>query len=135
MEQETNKTKWVHVRLTEDDYDTLQKKFKKTDCRKFSAYIRNRLLDKQIVTHYRNQSADDALAELILLRTELSRIGNNFNQAVRKLNSMSPHENVQRWVAAYDNDRTVVVRKIEEVSANLQKFTDQWLQNFKQEHP
>jgi len=41
-----------------------------------------------IVTTYRNQSFDDYMAKMIRLRNELNGIGNNFNQAVKKLHTL-----------------------------------------------
>lgn len=92
-EKDTNKTRWLHVRLSEDEYAQVQKAFKKTTCRKLSQYTRNKLLDKHLTTYYRNKSLDDFMAEMILLRNDLNAVGNNFNQAVRKLNSMKVTDN------------------------------------------
>lgn len=75
----TNRTKWVHIRLTADEYRKLQKQFQKTTCRKLSEYIRHCLFDKPVVTTYRNASLDDFMEEMSQLQGELNHIGNNYN--------------------------------------------------------
>ena len=64
MKTETNKTRWLHVRLTEDDYKLIFKRFKQTTCRKLSEYVRKKLLDKPLNIVHRNGSLDDFLTEL-----------------------------------------------------------------------
>lgn len=54
-----------------------------------STWARQALLNKTIVTVTRNQSEDDMMAEIIRLRNELNAIGKNFNQAVKKLNTLT----------------------------------------------
>ena len=53
--------------------------------RKLSDYARKILLGKPIVATYRNQSLDDFMTEMFVLRNELNAIGNNFNQVVKRL--------------------------------------------------
>ncbi len=84
MEQNTNKTKWLHVRLSEDEYETLLKQFKKTTCRKLSEYTRNKLFEKHLTMYYRNKSLDDVMAELMPIRKSVFAISNNFNQGSQK---------------------------------------------------
>jgi len=135
MGTENNKTKWLHVRLSEDEYGTVQKHFKNTTCRKLSEYIRNKLLEKKLTTYYRNKSLDDFMAELIRLRADLNAVGNNFNQAVKKLNSMPESDGPNRWAIVYEQTKINVVKEVEEVNVNIRKFAEQWLQNSRQDHP
>lgn len=67
-EQNNNRTKWLHVRLKPGEYNTLHKNFSKTTCRKLSDYARKILLNKPLTTTCRNQSTDDLIAEMALLR-------------------------------------------------------------------
>ena len=57
----------------------------KTTCRKLSDYARKFLLGKPKIATTRDQPLDDLMAEAIKLRNELNALGNNFNQAVKKL--------------------------------------------------
>jgi acetone carboxylase gamma subunit len=128
-EKDTNKTKWLHTRLTEDEYDKLQAQFKKTTCRKLSQYIRNKLFDKHLTVLYRNKSLDDFMAELMPLKKSLYAVSNNFNQAVRKLNSMNPNDDAQHWIIAYELTKRNVEKQVEEIKEHIQKFGESWLQS------
>lgn len=83
MKEKVNRTRMVHVRLTQDEYQKLQQRFQKTTCRKFSEYLRHCLFDKPVITTYRNTSLDDFMIEMSALKKELNHIGNNYNQAVK----------------------------------------------------
>ncbi len=63
-----NKSKRVTVRFTEDEYKGLFDKFKQTTCRKISDYIRKILLGKIVIVKQRDQSLDEFMNTLILLR-------------------------------------------------------------------
>ncbi len=85
MEREnSNRTRIIGLRLTNEEFRTVEQKWKSSTCRKLSDYVRHALFEKPVVTTYRNQSADDFLTEMAKLRGELNHIGNNFNQAVKK---------------------------------------------------
>jgi acetone carboxylase gamma subunit len=128
-EKDTNKTKWLHTRLTEDEYSKLLAQFKKTTCRKLSQYIRNKLFDKPLTVLYRNQSLDDFMAELMPLKKSLYALSNNFNQAVRKLNSMKQTDNAEHWVIAYELTKRNVEKQVDEIKNHIQKIGESWLQS------
>jgi hypothetical protein len=83
-EKNSNRTRVVTMRLTTKEYSMIEAKFKTTTCQKLSKYMRNILLEKKVTVFTRNQSLDDFMAELILLRNELNAVGNNFNQVVKR---------------------------------------------------
>lgn len=133
MEQQ--KTQWLHARLSADEYTLLLKHFKATTCRKLSQYIRAKLFDKKITTLHRNKSLDDFMTELMLLRTELNKIGNNLNQAVRRLNGMRPDSDFSQWAKSYDDTRLAVAQQVAQINEQLKKFSETWLQNSAPDHP
>ena len=94
----TNRSKRIICRLTPDEYIKIQKKWKASTCRKLSDYVRHILFQKPIVTTYRNESLDDFMAEAIRLRNELNSIGNNFNQAVKKLHTLDQIAEFKAWL-------------------------------------
>ena len=128
MEQENNKTEWLHLRLTTDDKSKIEKAFKKTTCRKLSDYARKILLGKPVVATYRNQSLDDLMAELIKLRGELNAIGNNFNQAVRKLHLLNQTGQLQSWIIRYETDNERLLQTTQSIEQLINKMADVWLQ-------
>jgi hypothetical protein len=133
MEKELNKTKWLHVRLSEEEHKKIQAHFKKTTCRKLSEYTRNKMLDKHLTLCYRNQSLDDVMAELIPLRKSLFALSNNFNQAVHKLNTMQQSDYAERWIKSFEQSQMDVVRQVEEASNSIKKIAESWLQNSRQD--
>ena len=58
-------TKRITIRLKEVEFNQLDAQFKKTTCRKFSDYLRRRMLEKPITINYRNASADAFLTEMM----------------------------------------------------------------------
>lgn len=127
-EQNNNRTKWLHLRLKPEEYAKIHKQFSKTTCRKISDYSRKILLDKPITATYRNQSLDDFMTEVMQLRSELNSIGNNFNQAVKKLHTLQQIAEFRSWIISYELEKQTLLNKIEEIKNRINKIADQWLQ-------
>src|SRR5690606_28065413 len=90
----------ITIRLKPAEYKSIKAKFHKSRCRRLSEYSRNVLLEKPVTIFHRDQSLDETLEELILLRKELNAVGNNFNQIVRKLNSIKGSADTAVWQSA-----------------------------------
>ena len=118
----------MHLRLTSGEYAQLHRQFKKTTCRKLSNYARKILLGKPVVATYRNQSLDDFMTEMIRLRSDLNSIGNNFNQAVKKLLTLHQIAEFRSWLITYEGEKQILLDKVEEIKNNINKIADQWLQ-------
>lgn len=127
-EQKDNRTKWLHLRLKQEEYDKLHKAFKKTTCRKISDYSRKILLGKPLIATYRNQSLDDFMTEMIELRSELNSIGNNINQAVKKLHTLQQISEFKSWITTYELEKETLFNKVDEIKNRINKIADQWLQ-------
>ena len=128
-EQNNNRTKWLHLRLNPDEYQKIFNKFSKSSCRKLSEYSRKILLDKPITTNYRNQSLDEFMLEIIRLRTELNGIGNNFNQAVKKLHTLQQISEFKDWIISSELEKKILLNKVEEIKKHIQKISEKWLQS------
>ncbi|HZH96205.1 MAG TPA: plasmid mobilization relaxosome protein MobC [Flavisolibacter sp.] len=127
-EQNNNRTKWLHLRLKPEEYDKLHKAFKKTTCRKISEYSRKILLGKPLIKNYRNQSLDDFMTEMMQLRNELESVGNNVNQAVKKLHTLQQIPEFKSWIMTYELEKETLFNKVEEIKNRINKIADQWLQ-------
>lgn len=127
-EQHSNRTRIVGLRLTPDEYAKIEKKWKASTCRKLSNYVRRSLFDKPVVTTYRNSSQDDLMEELTRLRSELNAVGNNFNQAVKKLHTLSQIAEFKSWLIAYEVEKNILSNKVDEVRINVKKILEIWLQ-------
>lgn len=130
MEEENiNRTRWLHLRLTSAEYEILQKQFKKSTCRKLSDYARKNLLQKPVVLKYRNESLDELMSELILLRKDLNGIGNNFNQAVKKLHTLVQISEFKHWIMVYEIEKKVLFNSINQVKKHIENLSEKWLQS------
>ena len=127
-DKNSNRTKRIICRLTPGEYGKMEKKWKASTCRKLSDYIRRSLFDKPIVTTYRNSSQDDLMAELTNLRNELNAVGNNFNQAVKKLHTLQQIAEFKSWLTAYEVEKKILQNKLDEVRNNVKKILEIWLQ-------
>ena len=123
-----NRSKWLHVRLTEAEYNALQRAFKKTTTRKLSEYSRRILLGKPMIASYRNTSLDELMQEFMKLRKDLNGIANNFNQAVHKLHTLDHLIQFQNWLINYELEKKILLAKIDEVKKYIAKMGEQWLQ-------
>ena len=127
-EVKKNHSKWLHIRLKEEEYNKIHKKFEASTCRKLSEYARRILLDKAITVNQRNQSLDDFMAEMIRLRNELHNIGNNFNQAVKKLHTLQKTEEFKSWLLLNETTRKMLLEKVENIKQKIALISDKWLQ-------
>lgn len=128
-EQNKNRTRWLHLRLTPAEYEELQKLLKKTSCLKLSDFARKNLLQKPIVMKYRNESLDALMNELIQLREQLNPIGNNFNQAVKKLHSLKEIQEFKHWILAYQQEKEVLLDSIDQIKKHIENLAKKWLQS------
>lgn len=128
-EENKNRTKWLHLRLSRDEFEILQKLFKKSTCPKMSDFARKNLLQKPVVMKYRNESLDNLMTELILLRKDLNAVGNNFNQAVKKLHSLNQIPEFKHWITVYELEKKVLFNSIDHIKKNIENLSKKWLQS------
>ena len=128
MREKNNRTKWLHIRLTEPEYKKLQAGFSTSTKQKISSYARDILLDKPVTVYTRNRSIDDFVSEMIGLRNELKAIGNNINQAVKKLHVSANNAELKFWAQQVLNCRQILFQKMEEINLKIASTSDQWLQ-------
>ena len=123
----SNKTKWLHLRLSPDEHSILLQRLAKTTSRTLSEYLRKVLLDRTIIATYRNRSQDDLTQELAILNRELNAIGHNLNQVTKKLHTLRPFEE-KTWVISISSAVEGILVKIIEVKGVLNKVAEKWLQ-------
>ncbi len=128
-QENTIRNSWLHIRVTEEELQQIDKIFKASAYRKRSDFLRRNLLRKPIVMKYRNESLDELIQQLIQLRTQLNFIGNNFNQAVKKLHSISGISDFKNWIFYFDSDKKKYFSLVEEIKKNIENITQKWLQS------
>ena len=127
-EKRINRSRLVGLRFTPEEYRLLHDKYKATTCRQLSEYIRRILFEKKITVFTRNQSMDDFMTELIVLRKELAAIGNNLNQAVKTLHTYREISEVKIWILFNDSMIKKIVNHTEEIKSKINQFSESWSQ-------
>ena len=126
MKDKTNKTRLVGFRLQPDENEKIAKAFRATTCRKLSDYIRKIIFEKPVVTNYRNRSMDDFIEEMICLRTELNRLGNNFNQVVKRLYTLQHADTIAAVLSDYEKDKEKLLHQTEAIFLFIEKNAALW---------
>lgn len=124
-----NRTRIAAVRFTAAEYAALERRFKATACRQMSEYLRNCLLNKPVTVKHRDASLDEFMLEYIRLRKELSALGNNFNQSVKKLHSLQQIPDFRQWILSTAAQREKLLFQVEQIQEMTWKITRKWLQS------
>lgn len=128
-EKNSGRNRWLHIRLTREEFEQIDRNFKASACLKRSDFVRRNLLRKPIVLRYRNESLDKLLQELIQLRSQLNFMGNNFNQSVKKLHSLFEISDLKVWILEYDTDRNKYFSLVSEIKKHIENLAQKWLQS------
>ena len=131
--KEENRIRRITLRFKPIEYKLVEGRFKKTVFLTMSEYSRSVLLGKNITVIHRDKSMDDVLEELILLRKEINSIGNNFNQAVKKLNSVSGMPEAHIWQSVLTVLRDQLEPSIREIKERMNSYSDIWSQRLSAE--
>lgn len=120
--------KWLHVRLSDREAAEINKLFKASSERYLSDFARKKVLGKTVFVATRNASLDGLVEELAGLRTELSRLGSNYNQAVKKLHVISRIKDFEQWLVTYELDRRKMLSQIENTGELIADLAEKWSQ-------
>ncbi len=123
-----NRTRIVGLRLTTKEYEQLEKRCRNSMTNKVSEYVRRILFDKPVTVYQRNKSLDDFMAEIIVLRTQLNSIGNNFNLVVKKLHTLQQISEFRVWIITYELEKQTLINKVDEIKNRINKIAEEWLQ-------
>ncbi len=126
--EKVNLTRKVTIRFKPDEYNKVNLSFKRTTKKKLSEYIRYVLLEKPVTVYMRNQSIDELMTELVRLRNELSAIGSNFNQLVKRLHTASHFQEIKTLTQAAETDQKQFLEKSTEINLKIAEMSDKWLQ-------
>lgn len=127
-ERTVNKTRKVTVRFDPEEFEQVESRYKKTTFRKLSEYVRAALLSKPQTVTYRDRSMDELLEELILLRRELNAVGNNFNQAVHRLNATQELPEAKFWLSMISTLKDKLEPQVGTIKERITQFSEQWSQ-------
>lgn len=116
------------LRLNRAEKNRLQQLQQKSIEKDLSSYIRKVSLKEPVVVKYRNASADDFLECILQLKKELNAIGNNFNQAVKKLHVLDKIHEFRFWIETHKDLQQSLVSKTEEIRVLMYQLSEQWSQ-------
>jgi MobC-like protein len=122
------RSRWLNIRLNEEEENKIKKLYSRSTCGSLGEYARDVLLKNPINIFYRNQSADEFLAEMILLKQELNAIGNNFNQAVHKLHTLDHIPDIKAWAHHNESGKILFMKKVNEILEKANQIYELWLQ-------
>ncbi|WP_217601988.1 hypothetical protein [Chitinophaga sp. GbtcB8] len=123
----SNRTRRVTLRFTPEEFQQIEKHFHTATSRKLSDFLRKVIMGEKVVNYTRNQSIDDFLTDMVLLRNQLSAIGNNFNQAVKKLNAVRQVPDILPCYLEARQQYKPISAKIDEIKSSINKLSDLWL--------
>src|SRR5690606_16509616 len=123
-----NRSRVILNRLKPYEYKLLEKRSQTSMFQYMSEYSRHALINIPIIFTYNDKSMDDMLEELIKLRRELNYIGNNFNQAVHKLNSVMGMPDAKLWQEALTVLRDQLEPSMREIKDKLNSYSEIWSQ-------
>ena len=122
------RSKWLTIRLNEDEEKKLTQLYSRTTCNALSEYARDVLLREPVKILYRNQTADEFLEEMILLKKELNAIGNNFNQSVHKLHTLDHDSQIKAWAILNEASKKLFMSKVDEINERMNQIYELWSQ-------
>lgn len=130
MKKQQNEVRniFVKVRMNADELKLARKNQQQTTERSMSNYIRRVILHQPVIVKYRNQTADDFLKDMLLLKKELNAIGNNFNQAVKKLHMLEKIPEFRFWITYYEGMQKALLGKVNDIQSRVNELYEQWLQ-------
>jgi hypothetical protein len=65
---------------------------------------------------------------MIGLKNELSAIGKNFNQMVKKLHAFDHSSDIKTWAIINETSKLILDKKMQEIREKLNQIYEQWLQ-------
>jgi len=113
------RVKGLNLRLTQKEYDLLSEWVKASTCRKSSVFARNVLFGKPFQVFCRSKSADEFLSIALKLKNELNSIGNNLNQAVKRLHTMQSKMELTSWIISMEIEKCRIQQKTDEIGTKL----------------
>ena len=125
----TRRSRRLLVRLTMDEYDRLNKKYRSTTYRTLSEYHRALLLQLPVSVHFRNQSLDEFLPIAIAIKDDLNACVKDFSEAVVKIGGLSANGGMGAEPGYYDLVQFSLLQKVEEIKSMLIKIYDHVYQN------
>jgi hypothetical protein len=126
--EKSNKTQFVGIRFTPEEYEKIDRERKATTCRTSSEYFRKHLLGKPITINYRDQTLDEYLSQIIRLRGELNILISTYNESLKMRDSNELIPEYTDWFISSEQQRKSILYKVDEIKNHILKVAEKWLQ-------
>lgn len=121
MKKKTLRDQFIKCRVTPEERDYLHELMKKTRHRSEASFIRDAVFKtKPIVIRTGSKTDEEIRKKVTEIEGEINRIGNNFNQLVRRLNTASI-EQLTALEKAQDTF-SAIITLVEKVSSDLRDY-------------
>jgi hypothetical protein len=126
MRQIPNRTRWFTVRMTDEEYDAVDRFRAESTCTTLSEYARRVLLRRPVVVRKRNQSLDDFMADMLPFMKDLEGIYQTFCESNERLAKLGKTSDIQQWILVNEQDKTQLFRQLETIKNHIIKANTQW---------
>lgn len=118
----------VKTRISEKEFARLSALIDQTRYRNMSELLRALLAKEPVTVYTKDGSLAVVMEELVLLRRELSAIGNNLNQVTRHLNSLKGQPGKGALLLQAEATISQVQRQLEKIYPLISQLALKWLQ-------
>ena len=121
-------TKLIGIRLSQDDYNRLEKIRKNTNCQSLPEMCRRILTHKKITFFQVDASMDGPMHQLILIKKELNAIGVNVNQITHAFHLADTNNQKVFLALKVAEQYNMVGTRVNELMAIIAQLSQKWLQ-------
>lgn len=118
----------VKTRITKKEFLRLQWLLSQSRYRNMSGLLRAMIAGEPVTIYTKDNSLGTVMEELVLLRRELSAIGNNLNQITRHLNSLKGREGKGILLLQAAEVISTVDGKLQKIFPLISQLAQKWLQ-------
>jgi hypothetical protein len=125
-------SKIIGVRVSDDFYNRLEEKRKKTNCQTIGEFARAILYQEKIMFYYTDASLNAVAVEIAAIRKELNHIGQNINQITKSFHQATESE--QRIFHAMQANEMYkkTEDKVDKLLIMIGEVSKRWLQGLGQ---
>jgi len=123
-----NYTHIIRTRVTEKTYRKLEAMVGNSNCHSIGEVARKILSRDRIVTYTQDNTLDNFMEQLILLRRELNAIGNNINQVTHQVHLAQNPDQKDATIAGMLPQLKIVEGRLTEAVNLIQQLGQKWLQ-------
>lgn len=127
-EHKMNRSVKVIFRVTPSEMERINRQYAASTSPTISEHLRGIVLRQRVTVNQRNQSLDEFMAEMIRLRNVLNPVADNWNEAVKRLNTLQKTTELNSWFLLYETTRKMLLEKVEIIKQKINSINDQWLQ-------